>query len=332
MARLHPEDSVAQRAIEWMVLLRSGEASARDYDNYLHWRRAQPAHEHACRRIEQTLGQFQPLLKAMPAEPLRQALLAPSSRRKAIQYGTGTLATVALGAALLNQHYPLSPLLADVKTVTAERRTLSLDDGSSVTLDARTALNFDVKQDNAVRQISLLNGGILLEAAEDGQRPFQVITRQGTILALGSRLNIRYDEDGVHVGVLDNVAKITNRRGQSGILQTGQGMWFDERSLLRIAVNSGAETAWTRGRLEVQDRSLISVIRSLRNYTSGIIRVAPSVAGLRVSGNFPLDDINFTLDSLAQTMPIAIVHTTDYWIHIQPARYAQAGLNRKKIA
>ena len=66
-----------------------------------------------------------------------------------------------------------------------------------------------------------------------------------------------------------------------------------------------------------------SVIRTLRSYTPGVIRIDPAVAGLRVSGNFPLDDINTTLDSLAQTMPIAVTHTTDYWIHIQPASYGQ---------
>ncbi|WP_312948767.1 FecR family protein [Superficieibacter sp.] len=322
MARLHPQDDVARQAIEWMVLLRSGEATSRDYDAYLSWRSAQPAHDRACQRIEQTLGQFQPLLKAMPPEPLRQALLAPSSRRKALHYGLGAIATFTLGATLLNQHYPLSPLLADVKTVTAERRTLALADGSTLTLDARTALDLDVRRDTALRQLTLLNGGVLLEAVQDRQRPFHITTRQGTILALGSRLNIRYEDDGVHVGVLDNVAKITNQRGQSELLQAGQGVWFDERSLYRIAVNAEAETAWTRGRLEVQDRSLASVVRSLRSYTPGIIRVDPAVADLRVSGNFPLNDINFTLDSLAQTMPIAIVHTTDYWVHIQPARYA----------
>lgn len=138
-------------------------------------------------------------------------------------------------------------------------------------------------------------------------------------MALQANLNVRYEDGGIHVGVLDNIAKITNRLGQSARINAGHGVWFDRASLYNTAITPAAETAWLQGRLEVRDRSLASVVRSLRDYTPGVIRLDPAVADLRVSGNFPLDDINYTLDALAQTMPIAIVHTTDYWIQIRQA-------------
>ena len=323
MARLSPQDEVARQAIEWMVLIRSGDATPVDYESYLQWRSAEPAHETACQRIEQMLGQFKPLLKVLPTEPVRQTLLAPSSRRKAIQYGLGITATFTLSALLLNRRYPLSSPFADMKTMTAQRRSTTLPDGSELTLDARSAVSVNVSDNAALREIALLGGGMLLQAKEDAQRPFRVNTDMGSLLALGGRLNVRYEDGGVHVGALDSAAKITRSNARSLLLQPGQGAWFDNRTLLHVAIRPEAETAWTRGRLEVQDRSLGSVIRTLRSYTPGVIRIDPAVAGLRVSGNFPLDDINTTLDSLAQTMPIAVTHTTDYWIHIQPASYGQ---------
>lgn len=326
MARLCQQDEAARQAIEWMVLLRSGDATTVDYENYRQWRLAQPAHENACQRIEQTLGQFEPLLRTLPPEPLRQALLTPSSRRKAIQYGLGMFATVTLGALLLNQRYPLSPVFSDMKTMTAQRRSITLPDGSQLTLDARTAVNIAVRADTAVREVALLSGGMLLEVKHDDPRPFRIITDMGSMLAMSGRINVRYEDGGVHIGVLENVAKITQRGGRQQLLHAGQGVWFDDNALLQVAIRPEAEVAWTHGRLEVHDRSLGSVIRTLSNYTSGMIRVDPAVADLRVSGNFPLDDINRALDSLAQTMPIAIVHTTDYWIHIQPASYRRNGL------
>ncbi|WP_316546275.1 FecR family protein [Klebsiella oxytoca] len=321
MARLSQHDEVARQAIEWMVLLRSGEASTHDYEHYLRWRHAEPAHDSACLRIEQTLGQFTPLLEGMPTEPIRQALLAPSSRRKAIQYGLGMAATLTLSTALLNQRYPLTPAFADMKTMTAERRSLTLVDGSELTLDARSAVNINVADSNAVREVALLSGGLLLRATENAQRPVLIKTRVGELLALGGRMNVRYEDGGVHVGVLDSVAKLNRHHGHGLVLQPGQGAWFDDRTLLQVAIRPEAETAWTHGRLEVYDRTLGSVVRTLRNYSPGVIRIDPEVAGLRVSGNFPLDNIHSALDSLAQTMPIAVVHTTRYWIQIQPASY-----------
>ncbi|BES84032.1 sensor [Pectobacterium araliae] len=320
MARRHKDDQIAQQAIEWMVMLRSGEATQTDYDDYQHWRHADILHDRACLRIEKTLGQFQPLLQALPNEPIRQALLAPSSRRKVLQYGLGMISVCSLSSLLLNQYYPLSPILSDVKTATAQRQNVSLNDGSMLTLNARTAVDINIQPDAALRQVTLRSGGILANIAHDAQRPFMISTTMGNIVALQSQVNLRYEDGGVHVGVLDNIAKITNQLGQSIQVQAGHGAWFDRSSLYKTAITPEAEVAWVQGRLEVRDRSLASVIHTLRDYSPGVIRLDPTVADLRVSGNFPLDDINYTLDSLAQTMPLAIVHTTDYWINIRAAK------------
>ncbi|WP_170116000.1 FecR family protein [Brenneria roseae] len=319
MARRHINDPIAEQAIEWMVLLRSGEATQTDYDDYQHWRRANVLHERACQRIEQTLGQFQPLIQSLPHDPIRQVLLTPSSRRKALQYGLGMISVISLSSLLLNQHYPLSPILSDAKTATAQRQVIPLNDGSVLTLNARTAVNINMHPETTVRQIELHSGGVMANIAQDAQRPFMISTKMGDIVALQASVNVRYEDGGVHVGVLDNIAKITNRLGQSVRVQAGHGVWFDDTTLYNTAILPEAETAWLQGRLEVYDRSLASVVRTLRDYTPGLIRLDPAIADLRVSGNFPLDDINYTLDSLAQTMPIAIVHTTDYWIHIRAA-------------
>ncbi|WP_244322068.1 FecR family protein [Pectobacterium odoriferum] len=320
MARRHMDDPIAEEAIEWMVLLRSGEATQTDYDEYRRWRYENPLHERACQRIERTLGKFQPLLAALPHEPIRQALLAPSGRRKVLQYGLGMVAVASLSSLMFNQHYPLSPLVSDIKTATAQRQQVPLSDGSMLMLNARTAVDINVHPETPVRQVALHNGGIFANIQPDTQRPFVIATGMGDIVALQANVNVRYESGGIHVGVLDNIAKITNHAGQSLRLHAGQGVWFDRSTLYHVAITPESETDWLHGRLEVRDRSLASVISTLRDYTPGIIRLDPAIADLRVSGNFPLDNLNYTLDSLAQTMPIAIVHTTDYWIHIRAAK------------
>ncbi len=273
MARRHMDDPIAEEAIEWMVLLRSGEATQTDYDEYRRWRYENPLHERACQRIERTLGKFQPLLAALPHEPIRQALLAPSGRRKVLQYGLGMVAVASLSSLLLNQHYPLSPLLSDVKTATAQRQQVPLSDGTMLMLNARTAVDINVRPETPVRQVALHNGGIFANIQPDTQRPFVIATGMGDIVALQANVNVRYESGGIHVGVLDNIAKITNHAGQSLHLHAGQGVWFDRSTLYQVAVTPESETDWLHGRLEVRDRSLASVISTLRDYTPGIIRL-----------------------------------------------------------
>lgn len=309
-------DDVAQEAIEWMVLLRSGDATEDDFRQYERWRYSDDRHDAACAKIEATLGKIQTLNHSIPKENLRQTLLAPSSRRQFLQKACGVAALGVFSGLILNQRYPLPYLLSDAYTDTGQRRRIQLNDGSTLDMNARTALNISL--DETLRKVELRTGGIIAEVVDD-QRPFTIATHAGRILAQEARFHVRQESSGIHLAVLNAVVKVTNRNGDSRQVQAGQGLWFDHQSFIPLGVSPYEETAWTQGRLEVKDATLGSVINSLKNYSPAVIRVAPAVADLRVSGNFPLDNIPYTLDALAQTMPIAITRTTNYWIRIEPA-------------
>lgn len=309
-------DDAAQKAIEWMVLLRSGDATEEDFRQYESWRRSDERHNAACSQIEAILGKIESLNCTMPTENLRQTLLAPSGRRAFLQKACGVAALGLFSGLLLNQKYPLPYLLSDAYTDTAQRRVIQLDDGSKLNMNARTALN--ISMSDRLRSIELRTGGIIAQVIND-ERPFTISTLAGRILAREARFHVRHESGGIHLAVLDSVVKVTNLHGASQQVQAGHGLWFDNSSLIKLAISPYEETAWTQGRLEVKDATLASVINSLKNYSPAVIRVSPDVADLRVSGNFPLDDVPYTLDALAQTMPIAITRTTDYWIRIEPA-------------
>nr|WP_131866817.1 FecR domain-containing protein [Biostraticola tofi] len=309
-------DSAAQKAIEWMVLLRSGEATEDDYLEYECWRYADARHDAACAKIESTLGKIQNLAQMMPQENMRQALMAPSSRRKFLQNTLGIASVAVVGSLALNQEYSLPYLLSDAHTQTAQRRRIELDDGSTLDMNARTALNIIL--DERMRDVELRTGGVIAKVAAD-DRPFRINTGIGHILSRQARFHVRQESGGIHLAVLDSVVKVTGLRGNSQLVKAGHGLWFNQHTFYPVAISPYAETAWTEGRLEVRDASLSSVIGSLKNYSQAVIRLDPSIAQLRVSGNFPLDDVPYALDALAQTMPIAITRTTDYWIHIKAA-------------
>ncbi|CPK22023.1 signal transduction protein [Bordetella pertussis] len=56
----------------------------------------------------------------------------------------------------------------------------------------------------------------------------------------------------------------------------------------------------------------------LARYRLGVIRVDPAVAGLRLSGVFPLDDAERALAAVRQSLPIEIRRHTAYWLSVTP--------------
>ena len=50
----------------------------------------------------------------------------------------------------------------------------------------------------------------------------------------------------------------------------------------------------------------------------GVLRCDPAVAGLRLSGTFPLKNTDAILNVIAQTLPVKIQSITRYWINISP--------------
>ncbi|VFT31309.1 transmembrane sensor protein [Pseudomonas aeruginosa] len=54
-------------------------------------------------------------------------------------------------------------------------------------------------------------------------------------------------------------------------------------------------------------------------YLPGILQLDAEIAGNRVSGLFPLDDMHTSLDMLGRSLPIRVLRYSDYWISLRPA-------------
>lgn len=309
-------DPIAEQAIEWLVFLRSGEARLQDQEEYLVWRHADARHEAACTRLELSLGSFSLLKQQSAPQSIRSAIMAPSSRRSFI-HKMCALAGVGVATGLLvNRQYPLSAIMDDYVTATAQRRNLHLDDGGLLHMNARSAV--DIAYSPQLRQISLYRGEVAAEIRQD-RRLFRLRTEFGNVDMLNGRVNIRHDGDSIHLGVIDSLAKITTLHKNTLIVPAGSGVQFSANNIKPIHIVSTAETAWQEGGLEVHDEKLSAVVSYLQPYTPAIIRVDSKVADLRISGRYKLDNIPYTLDALAQTMPIAVTQTFNCWIHITPA-------------
>lgn len=317
--------AVAQEAVQWWMVLKSGDASAAQRARWQRWRDADPAHEAAWQRIEHVGGR----LAGIPTPVARAALnAAPTSmqRRRGVQLLTALV--VAGGTAMVaRQSTPWRAWTADHVSAIGERQTLQLPDGGEVILNTGSAVN--VRYDAERRMLQLVRGEMLVQTAQDAtHRPFYVETQAGSARALGTRFTVRARDDGsVDVGVLQGAVEMRplDAPALSQVLKAGFAGRFTRMQATPTGALDGNASAWTDGMLVVSHMRLADFLAELGRYRLGRLACDPAVAGLQVSGAYPLDDTDSVLASLTSALPIEVHTYTRYWVSVRPRqRHAAA--------
>lgn len=325
--------AVQEQAALWLVELQADEhtdASREQLNRRLQaWRQAHVDHERAWQCIEAMGLQLLSLADTPASAALAHAARsAGRSRRVALRNlalllfsGTaaGTLAWQAQGetAGVWLAHWG-----ADESTGTAERRTITLPDGTQVELNARSAL--DVDYDDRWRLLRLRAGEILVTTAPDSTalaRPLVVETRHGRIRALGTRFAVRERGLGsTQVMLFEGQTEITPQRSPASrfILSKGEQVRFDAEHAEAAERADASAIAWTRGMLVAQDMALAEFLAELARHRPGYLGCDPAVAHLPISGTYPLADTDRVLDMLLSTQPVVLRTATRYWVSVQP--------------
>jgi transmembrane sensor len=307
-------------AVDWQVRLTSGSAGAGEHEAFARWLAADAHHQAAWQRVQGVLAgpvrQLQDIDQRSPGQlPAARQSLSPaappaSRQRRRIAGGTAML-LASLGAGyLVHRSQPLTGLLADLQTGTAETRHVVLPDGSALDLSARSAA--DLRFGAEHRLVRLREGELLVQVARDaaaaGQpaRPFVVQTRHGTAQALGTRYLVRQEARRTLVVVLQHSVALQTGQGVSRTLSEGQAAWMDGQGIELIGQRMAHHAGWAEGVLDVRDAPLSEAIEALRPWRRGLLRISPAAARLRVFGVFRLNDIDQALQALVDTQPIRI--------------------------
>jgi transmembrane sensor len=311
---MRPDDAVIDEAAQWLALLQSGEAGMAERAAFEAWRVADPRHQQVIEQMGGGLNLLRnPSLRNVPRNSLLHSLNAPSSRRRFIS-GSLSVLGVALLAGLLGRRYGWLPEAGELSTGTGERRDFTLADGSALTLNARSRVVplFDSQQ----RLLALRSGELLVDVAKDSARPFVVETEHGRMRALGTKFLVQLSEEATRLVMLHSQVEVVTAGGARQVVEAGESLLFDGAGLLSLERSNGQESAWVQGRLEVRDRPLHEVIDSLRRYRRGILHLSPDVAALRLSGLYPLDDSDRTLQLLERSLPIRVTWHNPYWVSV----------------
>lgn len=312
--------AVVDAAVDWLVHLWSGEATETSRAQWQRWRAADPLHEQAWRHVEATDARWRtgaPGLAAAIASPPRAA-----GRRRALG-GMAALAVAGLAVYAGREQMATRGWLAGLRTAKGEQRRLQLPDGTQLLLNTATALDIDFGP--TLRRLRLHAGELLVATAPDPQvpaRPFVVDTPAGRAQALGTRFTVRHDADGpageaTRVAVFEGAVEL---RGAASVLRidAGQAARLPAGGT-PMALPPPQAPAWADGVLVASDMPLDAFIDELRRYRPGLVQLAPEVAGLRLSGVFPLADTDRILQALVQVLPVQVHVPVPYWVRIGPA-------------
>jgi len=304
-------------AADWLVQLQSGAATEADHRAVQLWRNRSPQHALAWQRAEALLGD----LRAVPgsvANDTFQRLRHNTrvGRRQALhRLGVFLLAGPAVWVAA--RELPWQQWSADQRTAIGEQKHLTLPDGTQLLINTGSALNIAFSREE--RRIRLLEGEVLITTAKDPARSFIVETRHGTARALGTRFSVRVGEQSSQVAVTEGAVEMLPQQGGQGlILKAGEQGGFSRDSTAPVQPLDGAALTWEQGMLVARNMRLADLLNELGRYRPGVLRCHAGVAGLSVSGAFPLHDTDASLRLLQDTLPIRVSSLTRYWVAVEP--------------
>jgi transmembrane sensor len=310
-----PDRTALQTAAEWAAELRDAAPDSPAHTAHERWLAQDPMHRRAWARV----ARLQHTMAALPSDivqpTLERARTARSGPVKAIAL-IAVLGGLVFGGLQNELHHRV---LADHATGAGERQAMTLSDGSSVALNARSAIT--IRFDERRRLVHLLYGEIAVTTSDDPQRrPLVVSTRRGEIEALGTRFLVRIEADKDRVTVLEDAVEIRPSSDPLSArrLVAGQQAGFGQQSVGRVAAREERPAAWTEGLLIVSDWTLGRFLDELARHYRGHLAYDDSIADLRISGAFHLDDIDALLDNVASTLPVTIQRVTPFWARIAP--------------
>lgn len=314
---------VAERALEWLLELQGDDVAPEVVEACKRWRAAHPDHERAWQRIESVKDRLRPLSSPVASDIARAALAprgspgspGPPKRRRAIKVLAVSLFAGGL-AWSVPHHTPWRQWAADHRTAVGERRSLTLADGTQLWLNTASAVDIDFNA--AQRRVKLLAGEILIATAKDPAstpRPFLVETAQGTVQALGTRYVVRQRGDDTEVSVFEGKVQIRPHRhaGRSIVLPAGYRASYTADSISSPAPAESAGPTWAEGFIVARSMRLDDFLAELGRYSPDVLSCDPALAGLRVSGSFPIDDIGKVLSALGTTLEVRAEVVTRLW-------------------
>jgi transmembrane sensor len=333
-----------EQAVEWFLRLRSEAARIEDLPDLQRWMEADPQNAVAYQRVSATWAAFDAVASAPEIVLGRRDALedAHQARQQRGASGGSSDGRVRLAAIAACVVAVLALVLWSVSgphwhsytTDVGERRTVTLPDGSVMTLDARSRVRF--RYTDKERRISFEQGQARFAVAKDPARPFRVRAMDRTVVALGTNFNVERVSNTLFVTLIEGRVAVApsasfdngkapdsgsatlggtqneSALGQPGVagvieLTAGEGLRIhDGQAMLVPKIDLEGVTAWQSGKLLFDNEPLASAAERVNRYARRPIKVDASVATFGISGVFNSGDADAFVEAVTAYFPVQI--------------------------
>lgn len=211
----------------------------------------------------------------------------------------------------------------------AGQRTVTLEDGSEVTLGGDSAIEVAFNKER--RNVKLLRGQAFFEVSKDPARPFYVEARGAVIRVVGTRFDVHAGsvmhpatKVTVEEGIVDVASRATAESaaapGPKVRLVAGQQVRIEQSQLSSVTTVDAAQVAsWRQGKFSYRDAPLSEVVADANRYRKNRIVIGTrELENLRVTTAFNADQADTLVAMLEQSLPVRVFKEPDGRVVIWP--------------
>ena len=311
-------DLLLLQALDWLTQQHSGEFSAAQQQQLAAWRKADAAHEQAWQQAQALWQSMEGLRgRTIPGSQPLLPEIHPSQIRKSQPKRLSTLAIACsiLLAVVIPLNYPPSLWRADYVTEKGEQHSVTLADGSTITLNSDSAVS--VHFDNYWRRVEVLQGEAFFAVAK-AKEPFVVTTSDGEVRAVGTAFAVQLRDADTQVELVEGKVELQDvshqqhnrlNAGQSAQIRNGQIHIDSSKAPENLAL-------WREGYLQFDGLPLAQAIEQINRYRPGkVVLLNPALAKQRVSGLFRLDALDQAILGFKAAVPqLQSFSLTSYWV------------------
>ena len=224
------------------------------------------------------------------------------------------LALLALGLWWMNQGAVVGPAaFVEVKTGDGERKEIVLPDGSEITLNENSVLNYP--EDFAERNVSLSGEAFFnVERMEDS--PFTILSGNAATTVLGTSFNVRAYPQEKNVEVTVKTGKVAlavaEKKSEAIILEAGTSgvLKKAEATVEKTETKNANADAWKTMRLEFDDVMMRDVVSTLERYFGAKIEVSNEmIFECPYTSEFDQPDLDGILNVIGATLGFEVEKT-----------------------
>lgn len=290
MAETHTAEAIDRQAAAWAARLDRAPLTAAEQQALDEWTADDPRHLGAYAKAR-AVALHSKRAAGLTAAPQVEA---PRMSRRAML--SASIGVASLGGAGLAVAYLQRSQRID--TARGETRSVTLDDGSVISLNTLSRIEVRFNQD--VREVVLKFGEVLIDVATRRDRPFLIRAANATMTTQGGMFLVkRLDASPLQVTTLEGALQLVSDQDQVIPLSANQTLALGDdrmaspsaRPTLLEADRAASLLAWRDGKLAFHDDTLNAAAVQFSRYRGAPIQFGRAeVAALRITGLFEANE------------------------------------------